>query len=110
MVDFIRQRCILEVRSITHSDGVMWVVILDGAAFIHSEDVKGWPRRKNMLKALIDSAANQRTLAAEKTVSELFWEHGVMANTGVDKDKWTGIQRVKQYLKLRENPLVEVWP
>lgn len=69
-----------------------------------------WPRRNNMIEALIDSAANQRTLAAERTVSELFWEHGVMANTGVDKDKWTGIQRVKQYLKLRDNPQVDVWP
>jgi len=69
-----------------------------------------WPKRNGMLEALIDSAANQRTLAAERTVTELFYEHNVLADTGVEKDVWTGIQRVKQYLKLRDNPQVDVWP
>lgn len=70
----------------------------------------GWPKRNGMLEALIDSAANQRTLAAERTVTELFYEHNVLADTGVEKDVWTGIQRVKQYLKLRPNPQTDVWP
>lgn len=69
-----------------------------------------WPIRNGKLEALIDSAANQRTLAAERTVTELFYEHDVLADTGVEKDVWTGIQRVKQYLKLREHPQVDVWP
>lgn len=69
-----------------------------------------WPKRNGMLEALIDSAANQKTLAAEKSVTELFWEHNVAADTGVEKDVWTGIQRVKQYLKLRPNPQTDVWP
>ncbi|MEK0313736.1 terminase large subunit domain-containing protein [Cohnella sp. 56] len=62
------------------------------------------------LQTLIDSAANQKTLAAEKTVTELFWEHKVMADTGVEKDVWTGIQRVKQFLKLRPYSQPDVWP
>lgn len=70
----------------------------------------GWPKRNGVLDALIDSAANQRTLAAERTVTELFYEHDVLADTGVEKDIWTGLQRVKQYLKLRDNPQVDVWP
>lgn len=49
--------------------------------------------------ALIDSAANQRTLAAVKSVTELFYEYGILANPKVNKDLFTGIQRVKSYLK-----------
>ena len=70
----------------------------------------GWPRHKGYLDALFDSAANQKTLAAEKSVAELFTEHGIEADTVVDKNKWSGIQRVKQYLKLRPHPQTEVWP
>jgi len=70
----------------------------------------GWPRHRGYLDALFDSAANQKTLAAEKSVAELFGEHGIEADTVVDKNKWSGIQRVKQYLKLRPNPQTTVWP
>lgn len=73
-------------------------------------DQLGWPKRNGYLSALIDSAANQKTLAAEKSVSELFFEHKILVNSDVDKDVWTGIQRVKQYLKLREHPQKDVWP
>ena len=55
------------------------------------------------LMGIIDSAANQKTLAAEKTVTDLFREHKIYVSTKVNKDKWTGIQRVKQYLQLRPN-------
>ncbi|MDE7394999.1 MAG: terminase family protein [Clostridiales bacterium] len=48
--------------------------------------------------ALIDSAASQRTLAAVKSVTELFCEHGVRVNPRVNKDLFTGINRVKSYL------------
>ena len=50
------------------------------------------------LRALIDSAANQRTLAASKSVSELFCERGILVNARVNKDLFAGIARVKQYL------------
>lgn len=50
------------------------------------------------LRALIDSAANQRTLASAKSVSELFLEHGIQVDTNVNKDLFSGINRVKQYL------------
>lgn len=71
----------------------------------------GWPRYADgSIDAMIDSAANQKTLAAEKSVTELFEENGINANTGVEKDVWTGVQRVKQYLKLRPNSQTDAWP
>ena len=36
--------------------------------------------------ALIDSAANQKTLACSKSVSELFYDYGISVNTKVNKD------------------------
>lgn len=70
-----------------------------------------WPMYKDgSIDAIIDSAANQKTLAAEKSVAELFWENGINVDTHVEKDVWTGIQRVKQYLKLRPHPQTDVWP
>ena len=50
------------------------------------------------MSALIDSAANQRTLASSKSVSELFYERGILVNANVDKDVFSGISRVKSYL------------
>ncbi len=59
-----------------------------------------WHRNPNgMLDALIDSAANQTTLASQKSVSQLFYEHGILVNSNVNKDVFSGIQRVKSYLK-----------
>ncbi len=49
-------------------------------------------------RALIDSAANQRTLSGVKSVAELFYERGILVNTGVDKDMFSGLSRVKSYL------------
>lgn len=49
--------------------------------------------------ALIDSAANQRTLASSRSVSELFFEEGIAVNPRVDKDVFAGIARVKARLK-----------
>lgn len=69
-----------------------------------------WPMPNGKLYSLIDSAANQKTLAAEKSVTELFYDNNIIADTKVEKGVWTGIQRVKQYLKLRPHPQVEVWP
>ena len=83
----------------------------------HSKQIKaisdslGWKRTKHgKLNTLIDSAASAKTLAAEKSVVELFWEHGINCDTHVDKDVWTGIQRVKRYLQLRDHPDAEIWP
>ena len=62
-------------------------------------DALNWKRtREGKLYALIDSAANQRTLAAQKSVSELFNENGVAVNPNVDKNLFVGINRVKSYL------------
>lgn len=59
-------------------------------------DKLGWHKDgKGRLHALIDSAANQRTLASEKSVAELFCEKGILVNTDVNKDLYSGIQRVK---------------
>ncbi len=62
-------------------------------------DKLGWKRDGNgKLDALIDSAAEQRTLSGMKSVRELFYERGINASTKVDKDLFGGIARVKSYL------------
>ena len=63
-------------------------------------DELNWHRNSNgMLEALIDSAANQTTLASRKSVADLFYDHKILVNTNVNKDVFSGIQRVKSYLK-----------
>lgn len=58
-----------------------------------------WPQTYNgRVEALMDSAALQHTLAADKSVAQLFYDYGISVNTAVNKNVWTGIQRVKQYL------------
>ena len=60
----------------------------------------GWHRNTNgMLEALIDSAANQTTLASRKSVADLFYDHKILVNTNVNKDVFSGIQRVKSYIR-----------
>jgi len=54
---------------------------------------------RGFLNALIDSAANQRTLASEKNVVELFAENKILVNPKVNKDLFSGISVVKSYLK-----------
>ncbi len=51
------------------------------------------------ISALIDSAANQRTLSSEKSVVELFYDNGILTNAKVNKDLFSGISRVKSYLR-----------
>ena len=59
-------------------------------------DRLGWPKdSKGRLRALIDSAANQHVLSSERSVAELFAEKGVLVNTNVNKDLYSGIQRIK---------------
>jgi len=58
--------------------------------------------------ALIDSAAKQRTLGAVKSVVELFYERGILVNPDVEKDLFSGIARVKSYLK-RDNGLPNIY-
>lgn len=56
------------------------------------------------LGALIDSAASQRTLASSKSVAELFYDEGIAVNTRVNKDMFSGINRVKEYLRPLKSP------
>ncbi|MBQ6728328.1 MAG: terminase family protein [Clostridia bacterium] len=72
----------------------------------HAQKIKeicarlGWQKDGNgKIRALIDSAANQQTLSSVKSVSELFYEQGINVNPNVNKDLFSGIQRVKQYLR-----------
>lgn len=59
-----------------------------------------WQTASNgMYSALIDSAANQRTLSSPKNVCELFYDNGILVNPKVNKDLYSGINRVKSYLK-----------
>lgn len=63
-------------------------------------DALGWHKKSNgMIDAIIDSAANQKTLASTKSVTQLFWENGIAVNPNVNKDLFTGISKVKSYLK-----------
>ncbi|MCM1289960.1 MAG: terminase family protein [Corallococcus sp.] len=55
-------------------------------------------------EALIDSAANQRTLNGQRSVAELFAEHGITVNPRVNKDLYTGISKVKSLLKPASGP------
>lgn len=72
----------------------------------HAEKIKGICKSLNwfvgsngMICSLIDSASNQRTLAGEKSVSELFYDNSILVNTNVNKDLFAGINKVKWYLK-----------
>lgn len=71
----------------------------------HSERIKDISKRLNWhyyngkLQALIDSAAMQRTLASSKSVVELFYENDILVNPKVNKDMFSGINRVKRFLK-----------
>ncbi len=63
----------------------------------------GWPLTETgYLSAIIDTAATQRTAASEKSVVDLFLEHGIICDPRVNKSKYAGIQRVKEYLHPRE--------
>ena len=84
----------------------------------HSEKIHqisnqlGWKRdSRGRLNALIDSAANQRTLSGSKSVTELFYDYGIIANPKVNKDTFSGIQRVKQFLKINNGkPKIYIFP
>jgi len=71
----------------------------------HAEKIKeislrlNWPTKNGKIEAIIDSAANQKTLASEKSVTELFYDNGILTNPYVNKDLFTGINRVKSYFK-----------
>ena len=71
-----------------------------------------WKKNSNgKLCALIDSAANQRTLSSSKSVAELFYDYGINVDTRVNKDLFSGIQRVKQYLKgINGKPKLYIFP
>ena len=91
-------------------DGVVYVVAEHYMAgkdvAYHAEAIKkishdiNWKKDKfGRLSALMDSAANQRTLSGVRSVAELFSDNGITVNTHVNKDLFSGINRVKSYLK-----------
>lgn len=51
------------------------------------------------VETLMDSAANQRTLSGQRSVCQLFAEEGLAVNTRVNKDVYTGINKVKAMLQ-----------
>ena len=70
----------------------------------HAQHIKELARKlnwhtdgKGRLTALIDSAADQHTLASRKSVSELFYDRGILVNTNVEKQLFSGIASVKSY-------------
>lgn len=59
-----------------------------------------WPfSSSGYLNAIIDSAGGQKTLASSKSVVDLFYDYKILANPKVNKDLFTGINRVKSYIK-----------
>ena len=81
----------------------------------HSQKIKeistrlGWKRdSQGRIRALIDSAAKQKTLSGVKSVAELFYERGIVVNPDVDKDLFAGIARVKSYLN-KDNGLPNIY-
>lgn len=65
----------------------------------------GWHTDKfGRISALMDSAANQRTLNGQRSVAELFSDFGISVDTRVNKDLYTGINKVKGLLKPLEGP------
>lgn len=92
-------------------DGTVYVIAehyeADRSVEYHVERIKaickrlGWKDDgKNRYRAIIDPAANQKTLASAKSVSELFFEQGILVDTNVNKDLFSGISTVKRYLKV----------
>ncbi len=93
-------------------DGNVYVVAEHYAAGrdvdFHAEAIRvvseklGWKRDgKGRVQALIDPAAGQRTLASVKSVTELFYERGILVNPKVNKDIFSGIAQVKSYLNCK---------
>ena len=68
-----------------------------------------WKKKNGKIEALIDSAANQRTLSGVKSVSELFFDHGIAVNPNVNKDMFSGIQTVKSYFKGNGKPRIYIF-
>ena len=103
----------------TDFDGNVYVVAEHYAAGLnvdeHAAAIKkicerlGWKKDgQGRISALIDPAAGQRTLASAKSVSELFYERGILVNPHVNKDVFSGISRVKSYLK-HDNGLPDLY-
>jgi len=74
----------------------------------HADKIKSicerleWKKnRMGYYEALIDAAANQHTLNADKSVAELFYDNGIAVNTNVNKNLFSGINVVKSYLKCK---------
>jgi PBSX family phage terminase large subunit len=74
----------------------------------HSDSIKQkckvlewYPDSKGYYRTLIDSAATARVLSAQKSVVQLFYEHKILCNPKVNKEKFVGISRVKWYLQPR---------
>lgn len=99
----------------TDGDGTVYVIAehyeAGQSVAYHARKIKeiaaglGWHGDgKGRIGALIDSAATQRTLASSKSVAELFYDEGIAVNVRVNKDLFSGINRVKEYLKPMDNP------
>lgn len=91
-------------------DGNVYVVAehyeADRDIIYHSNAIKSICERLNWkvgfggkIEALIDSAANQKTLASIKSITEIFFENGIAVNTKINKDLYAGINRVKSFLR-----------
>ena len=60
-----------------------------------------WHFNNGYLEVIMDSAANQRTLGSPKSVAELFLDHGIKADCNVNKNMFSGINKVKELFSYR---------
>lgn len=73
--------------------------IEEHSRLIHAvADSLGWPKdSKGNIRALIDSASLQKTLACQDSVAQKFYENKILVNTKVNKSL-VGLQSVRKYI------------
>ena len=73
--------------------------IEEHSRLIHAvADSLGWPKdAKGNIRALIDSASLQKTLACQDSVAQKFYENKILVNTKVNKSL-VGLQSVRKYI------------
>ena len=88
-----------------------WNIVQHMKAIDNVARALDWKRDvRDHLSCIMDAAADQHSLQSERSVAEVFRENGMNVNTNVNKSKWAGIQRVKEYLMLQPHYDEQRWP
>jgi len=87
-----------------------WTVRRHAQAILAVCEELGWPRESGKIRAIFDPAVHQRTLSSERSAGELFAECGIQPDTRTRKERFAGIQKVRELLLTRPAPDAERWP